>query len=278
MTTPFPQTLAGRVAVVTGASRGIGVGIARELARRGANVVINYVRSAAAAEDVAKALQADFGVQAIAVQANVTVQADIVRLFQEAVARFGHVDAVISNSGMEAFDRAVDVTPERFREVFDLNAAAQFFVAVEAYKTMKAHPPQGGHGRIVFLSSISVRMMNVPNHALYAGSKAAVEGIMRGLATDFARDGITVNTIAPGGIKSTDMFVDAAPHFIRAAGVTDSTDGWTAEQVEAAQAKTVPLGRCGEPRDIGRIAAWLASEDSGWITGEIITATGGAMG
>ncbi|KAF7560204.1 hypothetical protein G7046_g3961 [Stylonectria norvegica] len=260
------RTLAGRVAVVTGSSRGIGKGIAIELALRGAKVIINYAKSEASAAKVVEEIIAA-GSEAIAVQADVTKQSDINKLFAQTIATFGKVDIVVSNSGIESFERAEDITPEQFDRVFHINTRAQLFVAVAAHSYMKLSKSKG---RIILTSSIAARVLGVRDHALYAGSKSAVEGITRSLATDYAPDGITVNAIAPGGVK-TDMFADVAINYIPGADKT-----WPAEKVEAAMASSCPMGRVAYPRDIGRVVSWLASEDSEWITGQVILASGGS--
>ena len=266
--TPTLRTLEGRVAIVTGSSRGIGRGIALELGARGAKLTINYAKSADAANKVVDELSS-LGTEAIAVQADVSKQGDIERLFEETVAKFGRVDIVVSNSGIESFERSEDITPERFDYVFSINARAQFFVAMAAYKYMKKTKSTRG-GRIILTSSIAARVMGVKDHVLYAASKSAVEGITRSLATDFGPEGITVNAIAPGGVKS-DMFAEVAINYIPGADKT-----WPAERVEAAMAGSCPMQRCAEPKDIGKVVSWLASEDSEWITGQVILCSGGS--
>ncbi|KAI2639538.1 NAD(P)-binding protein [Hypomontagnella submonticulosa] len=266
--TSTPQTLEGKVAVVTGSSRGIGKGIALELARRGAKVTINYVKSAGPAANVVKEIEA-LGSQAISVQADVSKQSDINNLFEKTIEAFGKVDIVASNSGMESFEPAVEITPERFDTVFHLNTRAQLFVATTAYRYMTRSSPKT-KGRIILTSSIAARLMGVKDHALYAGSKSAVEGIARSLATDFGPAGITVNAIAPGGVKS-DMSAEAAINYIPGADKS-----WSIEKIEGLMASSCPLGRICEPEDIGKIVSWLASDDSEWITGQVILASGGS--
>ncbi|CAM1501270.1 Fc.00g104320.m01.CDS01 [Cosmosporella sp. VM-42] len=267
MISPVPaRTLEGRVAIVTGSGRGIGKGIAIELALRGARVTINYANSASAAAKVVEEITAS-GSEAISVQADVSKQEDITRLFEETIAKFGRVDVVVSNSGIESFEKAEDITPEGFDRVFHINTRAQLFVAVAAHKYMKQSKSKG---RIILTSSIAARVLGVRDHALYAGSKSAVEGITRSLATDYAPDGITVNAIAPGGVK-TDMFADVAINYIPGADKT-----WPAERVEAAMAGSCPMGRVAYPKDIGKVVSWLATEDSEWVTGQVILASGGA--
>lgn len=191
-------TLSGKVALVTGAGRGIGRGIAVELGQRGASVVINYSKSDEAAQKVVEEIE-KAGSKAVAIKADVSKTPEVTRLFQESIKHFGHLDIVVSNSGTEVFKPEDQVTEEDYDRVFNLNTRAQFFVAQHAYKHIR------NGGRIIFTSSVAANMSGVPNHALYAGSKAAVEGFTRSFAVDCGHRQITVNAIAPGGVK-TDMF------------------------------------------------------------------------
>lgn len=197
--TPF-QTLAGKVALITGSGRGIGKGIAVELASRGASVVVVYASSANKAQEVVKEISAlGNGSKSIALQADVSKPEDIFKLFKSAVDHFGKLDIVVSNAGTEVWSEEEDVTPADFDYIFNINCRGQFFVAQQGLKYLS----QGG--RIILMSSIAAQMAGVPNHALYSGSKAAVEGFTRSFAVDCGKKGITVNAIAPGGVK-TDMF------------------------------------------------------------------------
>jgi 3-oxoacyl-[acyl-carrier protein] reductase len=193
-------TLDGKVALVTGSGRGIGRGIALELALRGASVVVNYANNAKGAAALVAEIE-EVGSKAFAIKADVTKLAEVKKMFQEAVDHFGRLDIVMSNSGTESFKAEDQITEEDFDRVFNLNAKAQFFVAQQAY----IHLQHGG--RIILMSSVAAQMSGVPNHALYAGSKAAVEGFVRSFATDCGHKSITVNGIAPGGVK-TDMFAE----------------------------------------------------------------------
>ena len=268
---PPLRTLEGRVAVVTGGSRGIGKGIAIELAKRGAKVAINYASSSSATEDTLQELKA-FGADVIAVRGDVTKLEDVERVFGETLEAFGKVDIVCSNSGVESFDEATGVTPEKFDQVFAINARAQFFVAVTGYRYMtELSNPPCPNGRIILTSSIAARILGVKNHALYAGSKSAVEGITRSLATDFGPKGVTVNAIAPGGVK-TDMFSEAAKNYVPGGLEKEMT----VEEIEDGLAKATPLGRVAVPKDIGNVVAWLAGEDSEWVTGQVILCSGGS--
>ncbi|KAH8678866.1 tetrahydroxynaphthalene reductase [Tricladium varicosporioides] len=263
-TTQEYKPYAGRVALITGSGKGIGRGMALELAARGASVVVNYSKSSGPAEDTVKEIIKG-GSKAIAIKADVSKPAEIVTLFDEAMKHFGRLDFVISNSGTEVWSAEEDVTEEDFNYIFNLNCRGQFFVAQQGLK----HLGQGG--RIILMSSIAAQMSGIPNHALYAGSKAAVEGFARSFAVDCGHKGITVNAIAPGGIK-TDMFDANAWHY-----VPNGTPDMSMEIIEAGIARFCPLKRCGVPADIAKAVALLVSPDSEWINGQVIRLSGGGV-
>ena len=193
-------SLEGKVALVTGAGRGIGRGCAIELGKRGASVVVNYVSSEGPAQEVVKIIEGfNNGAKAIAIRADVSKLSEIERLFSEAKKAFNKIDIVMSNSGTESWDKTEEITEEKYDHVFNLNARAQFFVGQTAYKHIE------DNGRIILMSSIAAGLLGVKDHALYNGSKMAVIGFIKAFATDFGKRGITVNGVAPGGIKS-DMF------------------------------------------------------------------------
>lgn len=255
---PSPyQTLKGKVALVTGASRGIGAGIALELGARGASIIVNYVKGKSGAEVIVSQIE-KFGSKAIAVQADVSKVPEITELFEAGIAHFGKIDIVVSNSGTESFDKTEDITEARFDFVFGLNVRAQFFVGQHAYKYC-----QPG-GRLILMSSIAAGLLGVADHALYSGSKSAVNGIVKSFATDFGSKAITVNAIAPGGVKS-DMFTQVAWRYIPGA-----TGDWAATDIERAMAENCPLKRCADPVDVARVVAFLAGEDGGWVNGKFI--------
>lgn len=183
---------------------------------------------------------------------------EITRLFDEAKAHFGKIDIVCSNSGMESFDKVDEITEERFDLVMGLNLRAQFFVGQHAYKYCSPG------GRLILMSSIAAGLIGVGDHALYSGSKSAINGITKSFAKDFGHRGITVNAIAPGGVKS-DMFAQVAWKYIPGA-----TGEWSAERIEGAMADHCPLGRCAVPEDVARVVAFLAGEDGGWVNGEFL--------
>ncbi|TVY85119.1 Versicolorin reductase, partial [Lachnellula suecica] len=255
---------AGRVALITGSGRGMGKGIALELASRGASVVINYANSAAKAEEVVQEIIKG-GSKAIAVQADVSKPDEIFKLFSTAMEHFGRLHFVISNSGTEVWSKEEDVTPADFDYIFNLNTRGQFFVAQQGLKYL------GRGGRIILMSSVAATMSGIPNHALYAGSKAAVEGITRSFAVDAGEKGITVNAIAPGGIQ-TDMFDANAWHYAPG-GYPDMP----LENIRAGLASMCPLKRVGQTSDIARAVALLVSPDSEWINGQVIKLSGGSV-
>jgi 3-oxoacyl-[acyl-carrier protein] reductase len=254
---PFDHArpLAGKVALITGAGRGIGAGVAIELAKRGAKVVVNYGSSSKAADSVVSTIK-EVGSDAVAMQANISDPAAVVDLFNRAVAHFGALDIVVSNSGMEVWCPEVDVTPELFDKVFNLNCRGQFFVAQQALK----HVRPGG--RIILTSSVAANLGGIPNHALYAGSKAAVEGFTRAFAVDCGHKGVTVNAIAPGGVK-TDMYDENSWHY-----VPGGYKGMPQDGIDAGIAKLCPLGRIGLPSDIGKAVFLLCSQEGEWINGK----------
>lgn len=248
------KTLAGKVALVTGGGRGIGAGIATELAKRGALVAVNYSTSSNSADEVVKNIE-DLGSRGASFKADLTKVEEIEGLFRNVVSHFGRLDIVVSNSGKEKFKPLTETTLEDFNDVFDLNTRAQFFVAKNALKYIEQH------GRVVLMSSIAAGI-GVPGHALYAGSKSAVEGFTRCFAADFGEKRATVNAIAPAGIKS-DMWLKNSWRYAPGCDKTSSL-----EDIEAALASGSPLKRCGVPADIGRIVSFLASPDGEWINGK----------
>ncbi|KAF2087308.1 versicolorin reductase [Saccharata proteae CBS 121410] len=258
-------SLEGKVALITGAGRGIGRGCALELGKRGASVIVNYVSSQGPAEEVVQAIK-DYnnGAKAISIQADVSKVSEINRLFEEAKKAFGKIDIVMSNSGTESWDKTEEVTEEKYDHVFNLNARAQFFVGQAAFKHLEQN------GRLILMSSIAAGLLGVKDHALYNASKMAVIGMIKAFATDFGSKGITVNGVAPGGIKS-DMFTQNAWHYI-----PGGTPDWPAEKIETLMANHCPLGRCAVPEDVARVVGFLASEDGGWVNGQVITISGGS--
>jgi 3-oxoacyl-[acyl-carrier protein] reductase len=246
------QKLAGRVAVVTGASKGIGARIALDLAAEGAAVVVNYASSQEGADRVVSEIVGNGG-KAVAVQANVAKQADVQRLFAETKKAFGRLDVLVNNAGIYEFAPLESVTAEHFHKQFDLNVLGLLFATQEAAKLFG---DEGGS--IVNVSSIVARSA-VPGASVYSATKAAVEAVTRSLAVELGSKKVRVNTVNPGMVETEGL---------HAAGISESD---FRKEVEA---KT-PLGRIGQPRDISSAVVFLASADSSWITGEHIYIAGG---
>jgi 3-oxoacyl-[acyl-carrier protein] reductase len=244
--------LDGKVAVVTGASKGIGASIARHLAREGAAVVVNYASSKAGADRVVADIAREGG-KAVAVQADVAKPADIQRLFSETKKAFGNVDVLVNNAGVYEFAPVDAITPEHFHKLFDLNVLGLILTTQEALKHFN---PRGGS--IVNISSI-VSTMAPASTSVYSATKAAVDAITRSLSQELGPRNIRVNAINPGMVE-TEGF--------QSAGIGESD---FRKQIEA----QTPLGRIGQPQDIAPTAVFLASSDSSWITGETFHIAGG---
>lgn len=255
-------SLEGKVALVTGAGRGIGREMALELGRRGAKVIVNYANSDSAANEVVQMIKKN-GTDAVAIKANVSDVDQIVKLFEQAVKAFGQLDIVCSNSGVVSFGHVKDVTPEEFDRVFNINTRGQFFVAREAYKNLVVG------GRLILMGSITGQAKGVPKHTVYSASKGAIETFVRCMAIDFGDKKITVNAIAPGGIK-TDMYHAVCKEYI------PNGDSLDDEGVDEYAAGWSPLHRVGLPIDIARVVCFLASQDGQWINGKVIGIDGGA--
>jgi 3-oxoacyl-[acyl-carrier protein] reductase len=249
------QKLAGKVAVVTGASKGIGASIALHLAAEGASVVVNYSSSREGADRVVKEITGKGG-KALAVQANVAKQADITRLFAEAKKAYDHVDILVNNAGIYEFAPIEQVTAEHFHKQFDLNVLGLLLTSQEAAKQFGS-----SGGNIINVSSV-VATLAPPNAAVYSATKAAVDAVTRSLAQELGKRKIRVNSINPGLVLTEGT---------TAMGVSDS-EGEFRKQYEA----TSPLGRIGQPDDIATAVVFLASDDSKWITGETLYVSGGS--
>lgn len=246
------QKLAGKVAVVTGASKGIGAAIATHLAAEGAAVVVNYASSKAGADRVVAEITRQGG-KAIAVQANVAKQADIQRLFAETKKAFGNLDILVNNAAVYEFAPIEQVTAELFHKMFDLNVLGLLLTTQEAVK----HFGSAG-GSIINISSIAATLAP-PNTSVYSATKAAVDAVTRSLAQELGPRHIRVNSINPGMVETEG---------VHAAGIAE---GDFRKQTEA----RTPLGRIGQPQDIAPAAVFLASADSAWLTGETLTIAGG---
>jgi 3-oxoacyl-[acyl-carrier protein] reductase len=243
--------LAGKVAVVTGASKGIGAAIARALAREGAAVVVNYASSRAGAEAVVAAIAAEGG-RAVAVQADVTQAAQAEALIAAAVREFGRLDVLVNNSGVYEFAPLEAVSEAHYRRLFDVNVLGVLLASQAAARHL------GEGGSIVNISSAATSV-RLPTSAVYTGTKGALNAISGVLAKELAPRRIRVNAVSPGFV------VTEGTH---AAGIVGS-------EMEAGLVAQTPLGRAGQPDDIAGVVAFLASDDARWVTGEEITASGG---
>jgi 3-oxoacyl-[acyl-carrier protein] reductase len=241
--------LTGKVAIVTGASRGIGQAIAERLAQDGASVVVNYVNSSAKAKEVIAGIEARGG-QALALQADMSKVNDIRHLFQATVDHFGQLNILVNNAGLAIYKPVVDVSEEDFDATFTLNARGTFFALQEAARRM------ADNGRIVSISTGST-VSPSPTASIYAGSKAAVEQFTKALAKEIGGRGITVNAVSPG---FTDTEMLANNPLLKEKGL-----------------KMSPLGRLGQPADVADVVAFLVSEEARWLTGQNIQAGGGAV-
>jgi len=246
------KKLAGKVAVVTGASKGIGAAIAKALGAGGAAVVVNYSTSKGDGEKVVSEIAA-LGGKAVAVQANMSKPEEIERLFADSEKAFGHLDILVNNAGIYEFSPLDKLTVEHFNKQFNLNVLGLLLASQEAAKQF-----DGSGGSIINVSSI-VSTLAVPEAAVYSGTKGAVDAITRSLAAELGPRHIRVNAIRPGMVE-TEGF--------RSAGIAESE---MRKQVEA----QTPLGRIGQPGDIAGAAVFLASDDSSWITGETFAISGG---
>jgi 3-oxoacyl-[acyl-carrier protein] reductase len=246
------KKLVGKVAIVTGASKGIGAAIAKQLAAEGAAVVVNYSSSKAEGEKVVKEIVAHGG-KALAAQANISNAAEIQRLFYESKRAFGRLDILVNNAGIYEFSPLENVTEEHFHKQFNLNVLGLLLASQAAAKLFDS-----AGGSIVNISSV-VSTLAFPNVSVYSGTKGAVDAITRALATELGPRKIRVNAIRPG------MVATEGTH---AAGIDGS------EMQKQVQSQT-PLGRLGQPDDIAGTAVFLASSDSSWITGETFVIAGG---
>lgn len=245
--------LTGKVAVVTGASKGIGAAIATGLAAAGARVVVNYASDKAGAEKTVAAIKTAGG-EAVAVQGDVSRADDVKRLFAETRQAYGRLDVLVNNAGVFRFAPLEEITGAEYQRQFGINVLGPLQATREA---LPLFGPEGGS--VINISSI-VSRMGIPGSAVYAGTKGALDTITQVLASELAPRKIRVNSINPGMVESEGA---------RAGGFIG---GDFQKQVES----TTPLGRIGQPEDVARVAVFLAGDESGWLTGERISASGGA--
>ncbi len=246
------KKLSGKVAVVTGASKGIGAGIAKNLAEEGAAVVVNYSSSKEAADRVVTEI-ARIGGKAVAVHANVSKQADIDRLFAETKKVFGRLDILVNNAGVYEFAALENITEESFHRLFNLNVLGLILTSQQAAKYFG---PEGGS--IVNISSV-VSQLPPPYGSVYSATKAAVDAVTKSLSKELGPRKIRVNAINPGMVLTEG---------VQSTGISESD---LRKQIEA----RTPLGRIGEVEDVAPAAVFLASPDASWISGETLVVAGG---
>lgn len=243
--------LQGKVALVTGASKGIGAAIAKRLAADGASVVVNYASSKSGADAVVAAIESKGG-KAVAVQGDVSKAAEAKAIVDTAVAKFGRLDILVNNSGVYGFEPIDAITEESFHRHFNVNVLGVLL-------TTQAASPHLGEGASVINVSSVVTTLSPPASAVYTGTKGALDAITGVLANELGARKIRVNAINPGIVE------------------TEGTHsaGFIGSEFEADAISHTPLGRTGQPDDIAGVAAFLASDDARWVTGERIVATGG---
>jgi 3-oxoacyl-[acyl-carrier protein] reductase len=244
--------LVGKIALVTGGSKGIGSGIAKALGAAGATVVVNYASSKSDADAVVAHIQAQGG-KAISVQADMSKGTDVARLFDAVKTNYGTLDILVNNAGVAVFQMIEDLTEEAFHKQFNTNVLGYLLAAREAVKLF------GKTGSIINISSILSTDPYLAS-SVYSATKGAVDTLTLALARELGPRGIRVNSILPGHTN------------------TPATDGNFAGELGEKLIAGTPLGRFGEPEDIAPLAVFLASEDAHWVTGESIRASGGVRG
>ncbi len=247
--------LTGKVAIVTGASKGIGASIAEHLGQEGASVVVNYASSKSGADAVVKRIT-DAGGKAIAVGGSVAKQDEVDKLIAETVKAYGKIDVLVNNAGVYEFGSLDAITAEHFHKQFDINVLGLLLTTQAAVKEFN---PEGGS--IINISSV-VGKSAQPNGAVYSATKGAVDAITLSLARELGAKRIRVNSVSPGLVETEGVH----------------TAGFMGSEFEKAIAAGTPLGRIGQPADIGKVVAFFASDDSAWISGEAVLVAGGNRG
>ncbi len=259
-TSRTPRILPGQKALVTGANSGIGKGIALELAKAGADVVVNYVVDPETAEALVEDLKKE-GVNAFTFKADVSSEGDVVQMFGEMFKRFGTIDILINNAGLQRDSPIETMTLEQWNKVISINLTGQFLCAREAIKEFKRRGVKKdiscAAGKIIHISSVH-EVIPWAGHANYAASKGGIMMLMKTLAQEVAPYRIRVNSISPGAIRTP-----------------INTKVWSTQEAYDKLMELIPYRRIGEVDDIGRVAAWLASDQADYINGTSIYVDGG---
>jgi 3-oxoacyl-[acyl-carrier protein] reductase len=247
------NTLQNKVALITGSARGLGKAIAERYAALGANIILNYSRDKASAEEVVRNI-AGMGTKVIAVQADVTRPQEVARLFQEGIKAFGKIDIVVANAGIELIQLPVtDFTEEQFDRVFSINVKGSYFTLQEAARHI------ADKGRIIYISS-STTTSPVPGMAVYGGSKTTPKYLVEILAKEIGHRGVTVNTIIPGPVANTGVFTEMA-----------TSDPFYQELLNGS-----PMGRLTTVDDVADIAEFFASDLASFVSGQHLLVNGGS--
>lgn len=254
------ETLRGQVAVVTGANSGIGEAVALSLGKAGASVVVNYVTHPDRAQDLVSRIEAN-GARAAAIRADVSKEDDVERLFDETLERFGHLDVLVSNAGIQKDAAFVDMTLDQWNAVLGVNLTGGFLCARRAAREFVRQGVQDDRscaaGKILFISSVH-EVIPWSGHVNYAASKGGISLLMKSVAQELARHRIRVNSIAPGAVKTP-----------------INRKAWESTSARERLLELIPYDRIGDPEDIGKAAVWLASDESDYVTGATLFVDGG---
>ena len=260
MDSPVPQRLANQIALVTGASSGIGVAVAQALAAHGAAVVVNYGHDVDGANATVAAIEAAGGT-ALAIKADVSKEDQVQAMFRQAIERFGTIHIMVANSGIQQDAAFIDMTLEQWQKVIDVNLTGQFLCLREAAREFIRRGVQPeiskAAGKIICMSSVH-EVIPWGGHVNYATTKGGIMQLMKSVAQELAPHKIRANSIGPGAIRTP-----------------INHSAWATPEAEAKLLKLIPYNRMGEPADIGNLAAWLVSDEADYITGQTIFMDGG---